>query len=82
MCKINCNWLNIKYIHAANLRQYTANFGQIVTYSELHGIGYDLATELCLFLTSQCLFSPDTRNEKALQINEFVGLVVLLSPSV
>lgn len=37
-------------MQAANTRQQTANFGQIVTYFSFIGIGYELATELCPFL--------------------------------
>jgi hypothetical protein len=35
-------------MQAVNLRQQTANFGQFVTYFRIHGVGYDLVTELCL----------------------------------
>ena len=39
-----------------NFGLQSANFGQIVTCFIFYLIGYDLATELCLFLTFQCLF--------------------------
>lgn len=44
-------------MQTAKSRQQTAKFGQIVTYFRLQGVGYELATELCLFLAFQCLSS-------------------------
>jgi len=63
--KNNLNLLNIKYIQTANFGQQTANFGQIVTYFRHHGVGYDLATELCLYLAFYCLSSPTLLQQKS-----------------
>ena len=46
-------------MQTANFGQQTANFGQIVTCFRLHGVGYDLATEHCLFFGILMSFLPD-----------------------
>jgi hypothetical protein len=56
-------------MQTANSRQHTANFGQIVTYFKLEGVGYDLATEPCLFLAFQCL-SSQTRLQRKSPTNQ------------
>jgi len=67
-------------MQTTKLRQHTAIFGQFVTYLKSQEVGYDLAIKNCLFLAFQCLLPWHTYKEKALQIIEFVGLVLLLSP--
>ncbi len=51
-------------MQAANTRQQTANFGQIVTYSVFIGVGYELATELCPFLAFCWLSTPTPPTKK------------------
>ena len=51
-------------MQAANTRQQTANFGQIVTYFSFIGIGYELAMELCPFLAFCWLSHPTPPTKK------------------
>jgi hypothetical protein len=69
----------MKNIETAKFGQKCAKNGQIVTCFNFGRIGNDLATEVCLFLSDLCLFLKPTKNEKSLQITEFVGFVLFLS---
>ena len=61
-------------MRSAKSRQRVANFGQIVTCFRAPSVGYELATEVCRFLSFGCLSTAPKTNEKALQITEFAGL--------
>ena len=69
----------MKNIETAKFGQKCAKNGQIVTYSNFVRVGYDLATEVCLFLSVFCLFLQPTENEKSPQSIDFVGFVLFLS---